>query len=110
MKKIKKLNIFGSQYIVMEVDDDELDDADGRCCFWDRTIYLAKYENWAEPDRTAYRKQVLRHEILHACLFESGLGYSSMKSEAWAMNEEMVDWFAIQGPKVLQIWEQAGCL
>lgn len=110
MKKIKKLNIFGIRYQVKEVNDGDLNGADGRCCFWDRTIFISRCEKWEEPDRTAYRKQVLRHEILHACLFESGLGYNSMKSEAWAMNEEMVDWFAIQGPKVMKIWEQAGCL
>ena len=48
----------------------------------------------------------LRHEILHAFLFESGLAENS----DWAQNEEMVDWFAIQGPKIVKSWEEAGAL
>lgn len=43
----------------------------------------------------------LRHEIIHAYLFESGLNANSNKFEqGWATNEEMIDWFAIQLPKI----------
>lgn len=28
---------------------------------------------------------------------------------AWAMNEEMVDWFAMQLPKIIKSFEQLGC-
>ena len=52
-----------------------------------------------------YRKQVTRHELIHAFLHESGLAENS-----WATNEEMVDWFAIQAPKLLRAFEQADCL
>lgn len=38
----------------------------------------------------------LRHEIIHAYLNESGLSYNTVTAEAWAVNEEMVDWFALQ--------------
>ena len=42
-------------------------------------------------------KKNLRHEIVHAFLFESGLAENS----EWAYNEEMVDWIAKQGPKII---------
>ena len=50
--------------------------------------------------------KVKRHEIIHAFLFESGLAENS----AWAQNEEMVDFFAIQFPKLLKAFETAGAL
>lgn len=48
----------------------------------------------------------IRHEIVHAFLFESGLAENS----DWAQNEEMVDWVAKQGPKLLKAWQEAGAL
>ena len=58
----------------------------------------ANKENLAE-----YKKVVIRHELIHAFLFESGLDAAS-----WAMNEEMVDWFALQAPKLMKAFEEAG--
>lgn len=60
-------------------------------------------------------KQVLRHEILHSFLFESGLDANSFKDSddsglAWALNEEMVDWFAIQSPKIFAVYKELGIL
>ena len=60
---------------------------------------LRDYENW--------KKNILRHEIVHAFLFESGLDSSSANFYgAWAMNEEMVDWFAIQSPKIFKVFKE----
>lgn len=56
-------------------------------------------------------KACLRHEIVHAFLHESGLAYSAMRSEeAWPVNEEMVDWVALQAPKIFDAFKAAGCL
>ena len=107
-----KLKILGRDYkvVVVPEDDHNLDGADGRCSFWSGMIWVSDCSAWGEETREAYYRQILRHEIIHAFLFESGMAYNSASAEHWAMNEEMVDWFAIQGPKVLKIWEQAGCL
>lgn len=52
-----------------------------------------------------------RHEIIHAFLDESGLGAASLPYDgAWARNEEMVDWLAIQGPKIYRAWKEAGAI
>lgn len=54
-----------------------------------------------ESEAHEYFKKTLRHEIIHAFLNESGLQESSSGLEvAWAKNEEMVDWMAIQMPKI----------
>lgn len=56
-------------------------------------------------------RETLRHELIHAFLNESGLQWNSFAPEkAWAKNEEMVDWFAIQMPKLLKAFKDADCL
>lgn len=65
-----------------------------------------------EPDKYSvgnlerYQREILRHEIIHAFLYESGLDGSSGYSENWATNEEMVDWFAIQSPKIFKVFKE----
>jgi len=56
-------------------------------------------------------KMFLRHEIVHAFLNESGIrDNGSCFDVSWAKNEEMVDWFAIQGKKIYKAWEEAEAL
>ena len=63
-----------------------------------------------EPDENSlgdldkYQREILRHEIIHAFLHESGLDACSGSADSWATNEEMVDWFAIQSPKIFKIF------
>ena len=50
-------------------------------------------------------------EVCFAFFNESGLASSSFGIEGpWAKNEEMVDWIALQGPKIYKVWEEAGAL
>lgn len=53
-----------------------------------------------------YTRKVKRHEILHAFAAESGLNECS----DWARNEEMIDWIAYQGLKVIEAWKAAGAI
>lgn len=53
-----------------------------------------------------FKKKVLRHEIIHAFFGESGLRSCS----EYAEDEELVDWIAIQFPKILKAFEQVGAL
>ncbi len=74
---------------------------------------MSTYEGWEHAtldELSLYRKYKLKHEIVHAFLFESGLAQHSGNTDAWALNEEMVDWFAWQGSKIYKAWEEAGCL
>ena len=59
---------------------------------------LGNLENW--------QKKVLRHELIHAFLHESGLDWSSSPCDCWSTNEEMVDWFAIQSPKIFKLFRE----
>lgn len=59
-------------------------------------------------DLDRYQKEALRHEIIHAFLYESGLDACSGSAENWASNEEMVDWFAIQSPKIFKVFQEQG--
>lgn len=57
------------------------------------------------------QKQTLRHEIVHAFLSESGLTSSAVTVDgSWARNEEMVDWIALQGPKIYKAWQDVDAL
>ena len=62
-------------------------------------------------EREIQTKETLRHEIIHAFLFESGLQSSSAVLETgWACNEEMIDYFAIQSPKIFEAFKEVDCL
>lgn len=64
-----------------------------------------------EKAQETYRKKTLRHEIMHAFLNESGLSDSSNRFDgAWAKNEEMVDWLAIQTPKIFFTFKKMNIL
>lgn len=52
-------------------------------------------------DMQIYKDRLLRHEIIHAFLFESGLGEEC----PWA-TEEMIDWLAIQAPKLYETFSK----
>lgn len=95
-----------------EKDDEKLGRMDG---YYDssKSLIVVKI---LEPDSNSmgdlerYQKEVLRHEIIHAFLHESGLDVSSASCESWANNEEMVDWFAMQSPKIFKLFKEEGLL
>lgn len=111
---MKKVNILGTQYEIQYLtskDDERLEKVDGYCDFYSKLIVVCNEENGNIHDYKAYFRKVLRHEIVHAFLYESGLAENSQCYEnAWAYNEEMVDWIAIQGEKIHKAWEEAGAL
>jgi hypothetical protein len=72
------------------------------------------YKGWEHDPEAAVaeaQKETIRHEILHAFFSESGLSDSTFAYDGgWAQNEEMVDWIAIQGPKIYKAWLEAACV
>lgn len=116
----KSVNVLGTRYkITIKPDskDKSLKGLDGYCDFTNKIIVLAdlrKRDEWNnETDNyiAKYQQTVLRHEIVHAFLNESGLNTSSILVECgWARNEEMVDWIALQGEKIHKAWQEAECL
>lgn len=116
-----KLNVLGTDYTVAvkKYDEDEYfkrANCNGYCNSLLKEIVLCEmstYPDWQNETQAEINfqtKATLRHEIVHAFFNESGLECSSNSVEAWARNEEMVDWFALQGPKIYRVWEEAGAL
>ena len=79
-----------------------------------KLIVIRKQRETPKPNEYAdlqlYERECLRHEIVHAFLFESGIAHDSFKAEHWAMCEEMVDWIARQHEKLHKAFEEAGAL
>ena len=75
---------------------------------------MLTFPGWEkETKERAYisEQQTLRHEIVHAFFDESGLQASALQYDgAWSRNEEMVDWFAWNGPKIYKAWVEAGAI
>lgn len=111
-----KINILGADWEIerREKDEDEnLKEIDGYTDFTTRKIVVAivKREPGSVDDVERYIRKVTRHEIVHAFLFESGLHVNSLHFEdAWSVNEEMIDWFAFQGEKIYNAWQEAGAV
>lgn len=100
-----KINIMGTIY---KIKRKKLKDADfdGWCDNTSKTIVIRK-DNYNNVGNFEYlmRKQ-LRHEIMHAYLSESGLQSNFESSTQWGHNETMVDWIAIQFPKIYKTYKK----
>lgn len=109
-----KVNILGSEWSMKFGNEKEypnLTNADGYIDLSTREIVVDDMEAsqgqiGAKADLESYQKQVVRHEIIHAFLLESGLDSNSNSADSWAVNEEMVDWFAIQSPKIFKAFNE----
>lgn len=106
-----KVNILGTDYTVILGREGLPENIDGMC---DETIHVIRAENYndvrddpeSKQDLDVQARKVLRHEIVHAFLFESGLAENS----TWAQNEEFVDWIAIQAPKIIKAWQDVDAI
>ena len=109
-----KVNILGIEYdlkVCTDNDECRLVGCDGFCDETSKEIVVESYKNQEnDPNRklniSVQINKVKRHEIIHAFLFESGLAENS----SWAQNEEMVDFFAIQFPKLMKAFKDADAL
>ena len=106
MKDNFKTNILGTTYELVidaeEKDYPKLKGLSGYTDFSIKKIIIRKLKEDSESleDLKCYQKEVLRHELLHAYFYESGLDSNS----EFARNEELIDWIAIQFEKILQTY------
>ena len=111
---MKKVNILGTEYGIIIDAPEELmpENSDGGMDHSIKRIMVAKFveDRNSVKDLEAYRKKVLRHEIIHAFMYESGIWNNSCDVQGWGTNEEMTDWIAIQFPKILKVFEEVGAL
>lgn len=111
LTEARAINVLGTQIKVQfreEKQDKTLESCDG---YFDSSESLIVVKIPIKDDMSLgnlenYQKKVLRHEIIHAFLHESGLGCCADHAECWATNEEMVDWFAIQSPKIFAVFRE----
>ena len=102
-----RIDVLGTKYAVYERDN--LPNCDGYCDKTTKTIVITKKTPDSNlGDWEVYRRKILRHEIIHAFLFESGL-HENWEHKAYGHNETYVDWIAAQFPKLQKAFIQAGC-
>lgn len=106
--------VLGTDYTIHKVrreQDPDLAESDGYC---DKTVKKIVVVDLGKKDSDlgdvkAYMKKVLRHEIVHAFMFESGLA-ENWEHKDYGQEETVVDWFAIQGLKIYKAWTEAGAV
>lgn len=109
-----KVKILGTEYkIVMNAEEKDypiLKDADGYADFTIKKIVVKKLIQDGESyeNLELWQRKTLRHEIVHAFLYESGLWQNSFND--WARNEEMTDWIALQSEKILGVFIELQCI
>lgn len=108
------IDVLGSIYTIELIDlkdDEQLKEVAGYCSFnghkmiirQDQDYFKGKTEEWITNDICC----TIRHEIIHAFIYESGLDQCTFSyAGAWARNEEMIDWLAIQSPKIFKIFAE----
>lgn len=112
------VNILGTEYEIVignEENYPKLKQVDGYTDTSIKKIVILdvgtiKYSDENIKDLTSYQQKVTRHEIIHAFFYESGLWVNSNDVEQWATNEEMVDWLAIQLPKIYKAFREVRCI
>lgn len=117
----KTVSILGTTYTIQtrKVSEDEYmkhKHLCGYCCEESKRIVVAdmsekEYFELDEAEQKSCYKRTLRHELVHAFLNESGLSDdASVPAGSWAKHEEIIDWFAIQSPKIFKTFEELDIL
>lgn len=115
-----KINILGTEYKIKYESDEvvakemngEIGEYGGYCNGFSKIVSVSQLNKFDDTEdvKKEVQKTTLRHELIHAFLNESGLSSDSLSTNSWAKNEEMIDWFAIQSPKILKVFEEVGAL
>lgn len=114
--KNTKINVLGTEYTIYEraeEQDHRLKDCGGYCDKTSKEIVVLKLtdDNCDLNKPKWYTDKVLRHEIVHAFLFESGMHEcTNWKADGSCHNEQVVDWFAVQSPKIFAVYKSLGIL
>ena len=113
-KDNKTVNILGTDYEIKFVPEEELDEigADAATDWSAKLIRIKVFvpSKYDMKDLEMFQRKLIRHEIIHAFLYESGLAECSGNTGAWAKCEAAVDFFAYQHNKIHAAFERAGAL
>ena len=112
----KKITILGERWkikIRKYEDDDTLQERElgGYCSAYLKLIVIRDFRTETDEETAVrYMKESLRHEIIHAFFYESGLWNNSSGAENCSMDEQTIDWFAIQSPKIFKVYKECNIL
>lgn len=112
MNNGKIINVLGTLYrvdIVPESEDPKLKDMDGYMDPSIKRIVVADVnqrpaDNESVHNPEWFQKNIVRHELIHAFITESGL------EDAFWHNEDMVRWLAYMFPRLLVAFKEAGAM
>lgn len=97
-----KVDILGTEYKIKEKPSGKFGsspNADGNIKFGKKIITIANDD--CNPKE--YKQHILRHEIVHGYIFESGC------HQQWH-NDDLVDWLAVMIPKMMESFKEAGAI
>lgn len=115
-KYADKVSVLGQDYSIFYVEkkkatDPKFSGSDGYTEVETKEIFIEKElfddsekDSLTVKDLPRLGRRVIRHEIIHAFMEESGLN----ESNGWVHNEECVDWIAKQFPKMLKAFREVG--
>ena len=112
MNNGKIINVLGTLYrvdMVPESEDPKLKDMDGYMDPSIKRIVVADVnqrpaDNESVHNPEWFQKNIVRHELIHAFITESGL------EDAFWHNEDMVRWLAYMFPRLLVAFKEAGAM
>lgn len=113
----RKVNILGTEWTIKfnnESENPSLNGIDGYADSSTKEIVvddMSKSEGQpgAKGDLKAYQRECLRHEIIHAFMYESGLS-ENFEHKTIGIEETTVDWFALQSPKIFKVFQELDIL
>lgn len=111
-----KLSVLGTSYTIFtdvpRSKDKWLADADGYCDpNAHKIVIVSKQENYSDEEWISYEKYCLRHEIVHAFMFESGIdGNCKFDIPDQTHPEFLVAWIANQFPKIFEAFKKVNAM
>lgn len=102
------MNIFGTEYqLIDDFSTLEKSNLDGECLTYSKTINVRPVERMLDvvddfKAKEKRHKEVMRHEMIHAAFFESGL-------PDYCADETLVNWIAMQFPKLVELFKENDC-
>lgn len=109
-----KVNILGAEWkIIFESADKSprYEKFNGWCDMSVRECHVGirQPNEYTQKDMDSFCKMIARHEIIHAFIYESGILTSSdVYDGKWAKEESMIDWIAVQSPKIFEVFNIVG--
>lgn len=106
----RTVNILGTEYEIQSSEDIYKtlmkSQNTGECDMYTKVISISPQEFIVNDSREDVRKSIynicMRHEILHAFFHEAGV-------DRYSADETLVDFIAMQFPKMKALFEEVGC-